>query len=79
MKALVGFVAGLGAIGIAMIAAWIFFAFAMTIYGVYLAFSASVVLGIVVLLVEPSPLVIGAVMFVFHKDLAQMIMEFLHK
>lgn len=48
-----------------------------TIYGLYLAFSASIILGFVVLLIEPSPLIIGLVMFVWHKNLAQMIIDYL--
>lgn len=50
-----------------------------TLYGLYLAFSASIILGIIVFIVEPSPFIIGAVMMFFGKDLAQMIVEFLSK
>mgnify|MGYP003341961316 CR=1 FL=1 len=49
----------------------------LTLYGIVLAFSASVVLGILVLFVQPAPLIIGAVMFFFDKDIAQMIVNFL--
>jgi hypothetical protein len=38
--------------------------------GLYLAFSASILLGIVVLLVEPAPLVIGLWYIFFGVDLA---------
>lgn len=50
-----------------------------TVYGLYLAFSASILLGVVVLIVEPSPLVIGTVMLLFHKNLAQLIIDYLSK
>lgn len=52
---------------------------AMTIYGLYLAFSASIVLGIIALIVEPSPLIFGLVMFFFSKNLPEMILAFLSK
>jgi len=79
MKGLVGFILGLGVIGYALLLAWVFFALAMVVYGLYLAFSASIILGIIVFLVEPSPLIIGLVMFFMHKNIAQMIMDFLNK
>jgi len=50
-----------------------------TIYGLYLAFSASIILGLIVLIVEPSPAIIGLVMLFFDKNLAQMIVDFLNK
>lgn len=50
-----------------------------TLYGLYLAFSASIILGIIAFIVEPSPFIIGAVMLFFHKDLAQIIVDFLNK
>ena len=50
-----------------------------SIYGIYLAFSASIILGIVVLFIEPMPLIIGLVMLICHKDLALMIVQFLTK
>ena len=61
-----------------MLGVWAF-GLSMTIYGLYLAFSASVVLGIVVLVVEPSPAIIGLVMFFFEKNLAQLIVDYLTK
>lgn len=63
----------------ASVLSFILFMMFVSLYGIYLAFSASVLLGIVVFLVEPSPAVIGLVMLFFHKDLAQMIMDFLSK
>lgn len=83
MRALYGFLAGFGAVGIAIYIA-VCFAFAgfmiyAAVYGLYLAFSASVLLGIICFFVQPSPSLIGLVMIFFHKNLAQMIMEFLNK
>lgn len=78
MKALVGVLAGMGLIGALLIFGLAFGSIALTIYGMYLAFSASIILGIVVFLVEPSPFVIGAVMFFFHTNLAEAIMTFLN-
>jgi hypothetical protein len=47
------------------------------VYGLYLAFSASVLLGIIVLFAQPGPCLIGLVMIFFHKDIAQAIVDFL--
>lgn len=44
-------------------------------YGIYLAFSASVLLGVVVLFVEPLPFVIGIVWLLTGTDIAQRILE----
>jgi hypothetical protein len=79
MKALMGALAGMGVIGFILIICIWFGLIASTLYGLYLAFSASILLGIVVLIVEPSPLVIGLVMLFFHKNLAQMLLDFLNK
>lgn len=54
-------------------------ALGLTLYGLVLAFSASIILGVIVLFVEPSPFIIGAIMFFFHKNLAQMIVDWLSK
>ena len=79
MKALMGALAGMGIIGVLiMFAIWAGL-IVSTIYGLYLAFSASIILGIIVLIVEPSPLIIGLVMLFFQKNLAQMIVDFLNK
>lgn len=42
-----------------------------SLFGLYLAFSASVLLGFVVLLVEPAPLVIGLWYIFFGVNLAE--------
>lgn len=47
------------------------------IYGLILAFKASVLLGIIVLLVEPSPFILGVAGLLGHPDLAQRIAHFL--
>ena len=79
MKAIVALLASFGLIGYLVIIAWFLFALTMAAYGLYLAFSASIILGIIVLVVQPSPLVIGLVMLFFHKNLAQMLVDFLSK
>lgn len=76
---LIAMLAGMGIIGVLLIIAIVIFAISMTLYGLWLAFSASILLGIVVLFVEPSPFIIGVVMFFWDKDLAQMLIEFLNK
>lgn len=79
MKTVFALLASLGIIGYLLIFAWFIFALVAAIYGIYLAFSASILLGIVVFIVEPSPLVIGLVAMFFHKNLAQMLIDFLTK
>lgn len=79
MKALTAALAGMGIIGVLLIIGIWATLLLGTIYGLYLAFSASIILGIIVLLVEPSPLIIGLVMFFFEKNLAQMAVDFLSK
>ena len=49
----------------------------LTIYGLYLAFSASIVLGVLVLLVEPSPLILGVLAFFGHPEVAHKIATWL--
>ena len=77
MKALNGFLAGAGILGVlALIGLWATLILG-TIYGLYLAFSASIILGIIVLFVEPAPLVIGLVMMFWHVNLATEIMSWI--
>lgn len=47
-------------------------AFGLSIYGLYLAFSASILLGIIALVIEPSPLVFGVAML-FGKNVPEII------
>lgn len=54
------------------------FMLSVTVYGLYLAFSASILLGLVVLVVEPSPAIIGLVMLFFEKNLAQALIDYLN-
>lgn len=79
MKALYGLMAGMGVIGILLYFGVCLGLIGAAVYGIYLAFSASILLGVIVLFVQPSPLIIGLVMLFFHKNLAQMLIEFLTK
>lgn len=47
-------------------------------YGAYLAFKASIILGIVALVVEPSPAVIGWIAILGRSDVCQKIAAWLH-
>lgn len=50
-----------------------------SIYGLMLAFQAHVALGVIALFVEPAPLILGIVDLVFHKNLAQDIVQYLSR
>lgn len=75
MTALKNFITGFGILGtLAFIGCFLAFIGTIiyaTFLGLYMAFSASILLGIVVLLVEPAPLVIGLWWLFFHVDLAE--------
>jgi len=47
-------------------------------HGLILAFSASIWLGIIVLIVEPAPLVIGLVYWIWGVDLAMKFMQWIN-
>ena len=79
MKALITFLLGLGVIGYAIVIAWVVFGIGIAIYGLYLAFSASIILGIIVFVIEPSPWIIGMVMFFMHKNIPQILMDYLNQ
>ena len=79
MKAINGALLSMGLVGIVLYIGVVLGLLATTVYGLYLAFSASILLGFIVLFVEPSPFLIGIVMLCFHKNLAQMLMDFLTK
>ena len=76
MKNLLG---GLGIFGAILSICFALFMLGMSVYGLYLAFSASIILGIIAFFVEPSPLIFGLVMFFFDKNLPLEIIEFLTK
>lgn len=74
MKALIASLAGLGIIGIILL---MFVPVAITVYGAVLAFQASIVLGVLVLLIEPSPFILGALALLGHPEVAQKIATWL--
>jgi len=78
MKALGAVLGGMGLLGSLAVIGLALFAFGLTIYGIVLAFSASVILGILCIFLEPSPLVFGAAMFFFDKNLPELIMNYLN-
>lgn len=49
----------------------------LTVYGLYLAFSASIVLGVLALLIEPSSLVFGVLALLGHPEVAHKIAAWL--
>lgn len=51
----------------------IFAPLALSIYGLVLAFKASIVLGVIAMLVEPSPFVLGILGVFGHPEVAQKI------
>lgn len=73
------FLASIPVVGFLLVLAMWVLGIVGTLVGLYLAFSASILLGIIVLFVEPMPLVIGLVYLFMNVDLAQKIMEFLTK
>jgi hypothetical protein len=50
----------------------------LTIYGLMLAFKASIILGIVVVVVEPSPLVLGVLGLCGQPDVSEKIAHWLN-
>lgn len=79
MKAFINFLAAIPFIGALLVICLAIFSLVCTFYGLYLAFSASILLGILVFVIEPSPFIIGFVMICFEKNLAQMLIEWLTK
>lgn len=51
---------------------------ATSIYGLILAFSASILLGIFTLILEPLPFLFGLAMLLFEKNIPEYIMQFLN-
>jgi hypothetical protein len=70
MKALIASVAGLGVLGILCL---IFVPMILSVYGLYLAFSASIILGVLAILIEPSPFVLGLLAVFGHAEVAHKI------
>lgn len=72
-----------GTAAILMILWWIFCmgialcSTALTIYGIYLSFCASVILGVLVLFFPPASLAFGVIQYFFHTNLPNMILEWL--
>lgn len=62
---------------IVIVILFIFIPGILTFYGLYLAFSASIVLGVLALLVEPSPLVFGVLALLGHPEVAHKIAAWL--
>lgn len=56
---------------------WWLSAIGLTIYGLYLAFSASIVLGVIVLVVEPTPFILGVLALFGHPEVAHKIAAWL--
>ena len=50
----------------------------LTAYGLYLAFSASIILGIVVLIAEPTPLILAVVALTAKPDVCEAIAKWLN-
>lgn len=78
MKGLSVFFSSLGIVGALAGMCLLLFSAGLTIYGIYLAFSASIILGIVCLFLEPSPLIFGIAMFFFDKNLPELLMQWLN-
>jgi hypothetical protein len=53
--------------------------FGLTLHGLYLSFSASLVLGIIVLIAEPSPIVISLIYLAFNYNIPEHVIEFFNK
>lgn len=58
--------------------AWACFAIGISVYGIYLAFCASVILGLISLFIQPAPLVFGLGKFFFGLNLPVMLMTWIH-
>lgn len=76
MKKLIGIFGATGAILVALLL--ICGPFLLTIYGLVLAFKASIILGIIVLVLEPSPFILGLLAVFGMSDIAQKIATWLN-
>jgi len=77
-KAITAFFGGMGLFGALAVIGLAFFSLGLSLYGLYLAFSASIILGLFCLFLEPSPLVFGVAMFFFDKNLPELIINWLN-
>lgn len=79
MKNLFNVFASFGAIGVILgiFLLW-FLPIVATFYGLYLAFSASLVLGLLVLFIQPTPLILGFLGIIGHPEVAAKIAAWLH-
>lgn len=66
------------AMGIVLVLSLVIFLLVSTIYGIYLAFSASILLGLACLIIEPSLTVFGVAMLLFDKNIPEHIMQWLN-
>lgn len=76
MKALYGMFAAAGAIGIMLYLFLVLGIIGLSLYGLILGFKASILLGILILFVEPLPLAFGLCKVFAGIDIAQRIVEF---
>lgn len=63
---------------IAVVALFIAIIVGPIVYGIYLAFSASLILGLIVLILEPSAAAIGWIAIFGHPEVAQQLAHWLH-
>ena len=49
----------------------------LSVYGLILAFKASLILGVIVLLVEPLPLILGVLALLGHPEIARLVAAWL--
>jgi hypothetical protein len=66
-----GLFASLGIFGFCLWACVLIGGICLSIYGLILSFSASIVLGIIALIIEPAPLVVGLVKFAFNYNIPE--------
>lgn len=71
-----GVIAMFKSIGITTLIVWII-GLILTVQGLMLAFSTSMLVGVVVLIVEPLPLIIGLFYLCTGTDLSQKILQFI--
>lgn len=70
---------GLGALGLLAFVALAFVPIGISLYGLVLAFKASLLIGVLALIIEPAPFIIGLVYLVSDVNIAQKAAELLNK